>query len=90
MSYQIYEVNPTVIARAQAVAQEKGWELLKIRKYDDNPLNGYLSFVLCKRAENDYCTHLFNHSREEDNGYFAEGHYDIDSYGKALDDLFSR
>lgn len=87
MNKAIFETDQTIIETAEKVAKKLGWELLKIRKFDDNPNNNYLSFVLCKRSENDYCTHIFNHSGK---GGFVTGHYDFKTYEKALEDFLNR
>ncbi len=87
----IYEVNQSIVKNAKEVAKESGLELISIRKFDSNPLNEYLKFVLCKRGENDYCTHLYNTSRGgTDKGFFVEGHYDLKSEEDALRDFHNR
>jgi hypothetical protein len=88
---KIYETNQTVIDNAKSLAEEKGWELIHVRVFDNNPANDYLKFVLCKRGEGDYCTHLYNTDGGSDGkGFFVEGHYDLSNYRVALDDLYDR
>lgn len=83
-------VKENVRQQIKQLAESKGWELIEVRKVTDNPLDYYLSFVLCKRkAMNDYCTHLCNHENL-DNVYFAEGHYDFKTYESALEDFKRR
>ena len=89
MAYTVSETNQVIIEKAKKCASKNGWELLWVRKFDNNPSNGYLSFVLYKRAENDFCTHLFNYSGEG-NGYFVYGHYDFKTFDEAFDDLLNR
>jgi len=75
-----------VMEKARALTESKGWEILKLRDFDKNPLNDYLKFVLIQREENDYATLLFN----VDSNGFSEGHYNFTTYEKAYEDLLNR
>jgi hypothetical protein len=87
----IYETNKDVINNAKSVAGEKGWELLRVRLFDQNPLNNYLKFVAVKIKDDHFATLLYNTDGGKDGkGFFAEGHYDYKTSKEALDDLLDR
>jgi hypothetical protein len=83
---KIYEYGGSGLVKTIMVeAESKGWKLQRVRPFDDNPANDYLKFTLVKIGDK-YATHLYN---VQDNAFY-EGHYDIENYGDALDDLFAR
>jgi hypothetical protein len=84
---RIFETNQEVINNAKKIAEEKGWELLHVRLFNENPADDYLKFVLVKLSEGNFATFLFNTSK---GGFFVEGRYDFKTKNEAYDDLLSR
>lgn len=66
----------TTEEKVNAVAKEKNFNVLDIKKVSENPLDDYLRIVLVETNYDEFATYVFNATLGvNESGGFVSGHY---------------